>query len=201
MHHRTDEDKNRLITRLNQILDMSEYDEAIVVDNSLEPIGVDLPCKYVWMNGENTLYGGGINEAVTRLKADNVIYFSVKRGEARAKSWVDELTAPLDDPKCGMAGTLDTYRLSVISSDLDKTSDVYIQGGVWAARREVIERHPYPPNFLQSYSDVWTGWKLQKAGYRLCDVPSIKSVWAKVIGNPTRYSFFVDYREHWVRYA
>jgi len=201
MHHQSGEDRDRLVSRLRDILAMSPHDEAVVVDTSPTRLDAALPCKYVWTGGWNIFYGGAINHAVSIMKSDKLVYFSVKRGKAHESRWVEEITAPLDDEKCGMAGTLAPCQLQVVANDLDGTAKVHVQGGLWAARREVLLTRPYSPHFPQCYSDVWMSWKLQRDGFRLSNVPSVRAVAGGVIKDPFRYSFAVDYTDHWASYG
>ena len=66
---------------------------------------------------------------------------------------------------------------------------VHIQGGVFAARTDVLARLPYHEGeYAHGGSDIYQSFQLQQHGYQLVDVPSVKSVWrSRVQGGPWKY--------------
>lgn len=172
-----------------------------VVDNSAEhsPLlkkyfGPD----YLWQEGRNLMYGPSLNLAVARYPDDEfVLYVCTKHGKAFDITWVRDMIEPMQRwPEYGMTGHLmgsnspegvahdggpgcewvkDTYRWV----NPDGTGDVkqHVQGGVFAARTQLMLEHPYPAQYPHNYTDHLLTWAILKAGHKVYDVQTIKSVW------------------------
>lgn len=192
-------------------LSLSGQGELIVVDCSAVPtvcvceLVMDFGGKYHWCQGYNIGYGGAINWAVQRMaEGEHVVYFSSKRGQLFAADWLDAITTPLSDPRCGMAGHLhecDYHKVAEgewNSPEFHKYGKyprphMHVQGGVWAARREVLLKYPYTHRFPMVFSDVWISWRLLEAGYGLCEAHGIMAIPGGAIHNRHQYKYVVDY--------
>lgn len=166
--------------------------EVVVIDNSagrldrlsriVETIE-DLPASYVWNDGRNLFYGPGLNIAVERSSRAILLYLCASHGRMRDPTWVGDLLEPIlrdGDRRVGMAGSYyPTGRPSNLGFP-DLLPWVHIQGGVFAARREVLAENPYPDGeFAHWGADVYQSLRLANAGYVLANVPSVKSVWRR----------------------
>lgn len=160
--------------RISQIASRSPHDEFIVVNHS--STAIDIPgCRCFWRNGYNEYYGGGLNFAAKMATGDAFVYISSNRAVVEDPTWVDDVVAPLADPRCGMAGCLASCsydRIARVPTDVFPPQ-IHIQGGAFAIRTEVLRRHPYGTRFPQVFSDVWISWSLIRSGYELIHVPSI----------------------------
>jgi GT2 family glycosyltransferase len=158
----------------------SKYNfEIILFDNSPNSISV-LPYKfpvsfrYIWNQGINIYYGGAINTISEIAKGKFLVYICLNHGRMKCVTWLDDILAPLKNRKCGMAGCLQNSNLEFIG----KTGQAkHIQGGVFAARIDLLRKFPYSSEYPHLYSDIWLCWRLEKAGYDLIHVPTISSVW------------------------
>jgi len=172
---------------------------ATVVDNSAgwSPELARAPdLKHVWNHGRNLQYGPAINQAVRHTPAAFVLYACTRHGRAFDPTWACDLLAPLiDNPVVGMTGCLwgsnspegvaaaggkewprdGRYRFT----HADGTGHVpqHVQGGVFAARNELLMRCPYHPDYPHLYTDHLVTWDALKAGYTVLDVPSVRSIW------------------------
>ena len=145
---------------------------------------------YVWNGGENTLYGGALNVAVLRRPSFAVLYVCSRHGRSLDHSWVTDIISPMyADSEVGQCGHLrGSNSPGGVAHDTgcEWVKDAYhfddgvhqhVQGGVFAARTDLMRRFPYPPGLLHMYSDHRLTWAIEKAGYKASDVPSIISVW------------------------
>ena len=161
--------------------------ELIVVDNSERPLqkvaeavaGGDIPGQYHWQGGRNLLYGPAMNVAANLAKGPLLLYVCSNHGESRDPTWPLDLLAPLADERVAMTGCLQPSGPPEKMGFLVDLPPVHIQGGVLAARTETILTHPYTDGRCAHwYSDIVMSLRLMAAGWKLIDVPTIKSVWA-----------------------
>jgi len=145
--------------------------------------------------GANLQYGPSINAAVRRRPAAFTVYACTRHGQAFDDSWMFDLLRPLvEDPQAGLAGCLwgsnspagvaaatgqawveDAFRFTNPAGV--GYVPQHVQGGVFAARTEVLLRFPYDHAIPHLYTDHLITWRAMKAGYRCVDVPSVRSVW------------------------
>lgn len=176
------------------------------VDNSVRPsqeLHDEFGSGYLWQNGKNLLYGPSLNLAVPRHPtADYVLYVCTKHGKAHDLTWVGDLINPMErDGGIAMTGHLmgsnspsgvshdggsgcewvkDAFRFDGPNPHHDDVKE-HVQGGVFAARAHVMLRFPYQPQFPHNYTDHLLTWSVLKAGWRVQDVGTIKSVWRDTI--------------------
>lgn len=169
--------------------------DLVVFDNSARPLdrladevgGLDgVQATYRWNDGRNLYYGPTLNLAVASSEREFLLYVCSNHGRMRDPGWIDDLLAPFvadDDDGLAMSGS---YYASGRPSALgfpDALPRVHVQGGVFLARRSVLATHPYPTGRLAHWgSDVHESYALMHAGYRLVDVPTVKSVWRAPAG-------------------
>lgn len=168
-----------------------------VVDNSAgmsDALNARFRADYV-RPGTNLQYGPGINLAVRRRPSAFTVYACTRHGRAFDSSWMTDLLAPLvADPRAGLAGCLwgsnspegvaDATGQAWVADQfrfVDEGGRGYVpqhvQGGVFAARTEVLLRFPYDAAIPHLYTDHLITWRALKAGYRCADVPGVRSVW------------------------
>lgn len=158
---------------LKYIYDNTQADEKIIIDT-----GGNFTCDFakVIKSPHNLYYGPAIKLAVNNSTCDYFVYLSANRANMTDSSWIDDIVRPLKDKRCGMAGCLQQCEYNRIARHPTDIFDpqIHIQGGVFAARKEVMDSVNYG-KFPQIYSDVYISWKLIRMGYFLEDVKSIKS--------------------------
>lgn len=183
------------------------------VDNSPQasPLLHDLfGNDYLWQDGKNLLYGPSINLAVPRHPSDYILYVCTKHGQALNHNWVNELLQPLqNEPEVAMTGHLmgsnspggvahdcnaPWIKEFFYFTEPDGTGVVpqHVQGGVFMARTELMLRFPYPPDVQHLYTDHIITWNVLKAGYKIRNIPSVRSVWRDVIKDLTNVSYAHD---------
>lgn len=191
--------------------------KVTIVDNSVQKSALlekKFGNRYLWQNGRNLYYGGALNLAVScELNAQYLLYVCSCHGRSFDHSWICDILAPMEsNPTIGQCGHLvGSNSPEGISQDLkvpwvkDKFGFIddygqsyvpqHVQGGVFAAKNDLMLRFPYPPELLHMYSDHWLTWSIIKAGFRCINVPSICSVWRNKIDNPERFKYVHDERE------
>ena len=169
--------------------------EIIAVDNSdrrserlAETLGDHggFASRYVWNEGRNLQYGPAINLAVRLSSRPLLLYVCSRHGRMRDPTWIWDLLHPLVlDPSVAMTGSLYPSGAPSDFGFPDTMVPTHIQGGVFAARTDVLAKHPYPDGERAHYgADIHQSYVLRQAGYRLAEVPTVKSVWrATVTGN------------------
>lgn len=184
-------------------------------DRLIEAFGDD----YVWLNGENRMYGGAINLAVRRIPSDYVIYVCTNHGRMVDPRWTWDMVEPMiADPKVVQTGYLmgsnspegvaswawpddEARRLEFherfrfVKDDGTGHVPQHIQGGVFAARTGALWEHPYVDPFMHLYSDHYLTWSLLKAGYEVRNVNSVMSVWKSLISNRSNLKYYHDVSE------
>lgn len=196
-------DEAKAVKRITDVVSSHPHCELIVIDTSPQSSKavkslVHYRGVYKWCDGYNILYGGSLNLAVRIASGEALVYFSARHGRQFDPTWLDDIIEPLHDPKCGMAGSIQPCDwMPIHSPDRDRDTTglpaIHVQGGIWAARLEIMQQFPYSPYFWQVYSDVWHSWRLQKSGYSLIDVPTIRAVAGGAIPMRHTYKYVVDY--------
>jgi hypothetical protein len=184
---------HKTLTRLNRdllpALKPMVDSELIVIDNSPEPsgeladavhsaIGPSI-ARYDWQHGENLMYGPALNIAINQACHPYLLYVCTNHGQAFDPTWAADLLAPLiADDDVAMTGTLADAGPPAALGFPDLTSGVHIQGGVFAARTEVLRKFPYPDGqYAHGGSDLVQSFELMRAGWKLIDVPTVRSMW------------------------
>lgn len=172
--------------------------ELIVIDNSAAPCRLlekavrssRLHGQYHWQHGENLCYGPAMNLAVKLADSPYLAYVCTNHGRSHDRSWLVDLLKPLDaDEHVAMTGTLAPAGPPEQLGFDPSLPDVHVQGGVFAARTELLRAHPYPDGEFQHYgSDLYVCFALAAAGHKLVDVPSVRSVWRASAG-PGRFKY------------
>ncbi len=170
-----------------------------VVDNSVtssDDLSRRFGNDYVWNDGKNLMYGGAINQAVARVPSDFVLYCCSRHGRAYDPTWVIDILSPVVKlPEVGQAGHLMGSNspqglVQWAGPGYEWVKDKYwfeeggtqvvpphVQGGVFAAKTELMLRFPYPEKFNHMYSDHILTWEILKAGFKVYNIPTICSVW------------------------
>jgi GT2 family glycosyltransferase len=182
------EDKALVRLRRDLLPALAHVDaELIVIDNSAERSlrladAVDgAGGRYCWQEGRNLMYGPAMNLAVELATKPYVLYLCSEHGYARDSTWAVDLLKPLVDDDSGKIAMTGCIRASGPPSDLGFPADlpeIHVQGGVFAARRDVLRAFPYPAEvYTHLGSDMYVCFQLMAAGFDLVDVPTIRSVW------------------------
>jgi hypothetical protein len=176
----------------------------VAIDNSPEPLvavesylaGLDRPTVYRHA-GVNLEYGPALNRAVQLVTTERFIYVCTAHGRAYDPTWVDDLLAPLDDARVAAAGSLSWSPIPNAYGVLNRRQPHYhVQGGVFAGRTEAFRRVPYnEQRFRHLGSDIEHDYRLMLEGWTLAEVPTIKSVWRRVVPAPQRWKFVHDSSE------
>jgi hypothetical protein len=172
-----------------------------IIDNSAErsdDLNARFGLDYHWMKGHNLQYGPSINVAVRRLPSVFTIYCCTRHGRSFDPTWAIDLLQPMvDNPVVGLSGCLwgsnspegvaydckqDWIKEKFRFVDAGGTGYVpqHVQGGVFAARTEVLLRFPYSDDIPHLYTDHLITWNALQAGYKCQDVPSVRSIWRDV---------------------
>lgn len=177
--------------------------ELVVMDNSPSPIVEALAlcqarpgCRYVWNQGYNIYIAGALNTAVRLAQATKVLYFCASHGLQNDPTWIADLIEPLDNPSVGAAGSVlpcQFDRVAAVPEDIIDPQH-HVQGGVWAARTELLREIGFSHRFPFEFCDVDLSRRLIAAGYELASLPTIVSVAGGVIPDPERYKYVHDYR-------
>jgi hypothetical protein len=172
--------------------------ELIVVDNSAARLDrlanavMDngaFAAHYCWQGGQNLMYGPSLNLAVSLARHPYLLYACANHGRSFDPTWPLDLLQPLIDDGAGtvaMAGSLQASGPPLNLGFPAALPAVHVQGGVFAARSEILRAHPYPDGRYAHWgADVYESFQLMKAGLRLADVPMVKSVWRAAPGDGT----------------
>lgn len=178
--------------------------QFVVIDNSLDGnadileflIEKHINYVYKW-NNKNIKYGPSINLALKYCEHEYIVYVCVNHGIMYNVGWLYDLIYPLTvNLKIGMTGTVYDGGNSK-DFGFPRVSGHHIQGGLFGARREILNKYPYSNNinFIHDGSDLYESFKLANAGLILMDIPTIKAVWNLVVHKPNRWKYVHDYSE------
>ncbi|HTN53245.1 MAG TPA: hypothetical protein VML50_12630 [Anaeromyxobacter sp.] len=164
--------------------------ELVVVDNSAhrlerldEAVRRNGACeaRYLWNEGRNAWYGPALNQAVATARRPFLVYACARHGRMHDPTWIDDLLRPLVEDREGAVAMTGSLYPSGAPSRMgfpDSLEWTHVQGGLFAARTDVVARFPWPDGSLAHWgADVYQGHRLREQGYRLVDVPTVKSVW------------------------
>jgi hypothetical protein len=140
---------------------------------------------YCWHQGRNLMYGPALNYAANIARHPYLLYVCTNHGFARDPTWPLDLLEAVQHPQVAMAGCLQDSGPPEDAGFPADLPHIHVQGGVFAARTEVLRAHPYPEDgpYVHWGADIVMSFALMKAGYELVDVPTIKSVWRTGAGD------------------
>ena len=172
--------------------------ELIIVDNSVARLdrlanavleNGTFDADYRWQGGENLMYGPSLNLAVSLARHPYLLYACANHGQSFDPTWPWDLLQPLVNDGTGKVAMTGSLRPSCAPAALGFPAclpAVHVQGGVFAARTELLRSHPYPDGQYAHWgSDVYHSFRLMQAGWRLVDVPTVNSVWRTDPGDGT----------------
>ncbi len=162
-------------TYLLPSLKLASGAEILCVDNSRSPSKLvearlaasGYPFRYDWSR-RNLKYSATLNRLVAQAGHPYFVYVCLAHCELRDPSWWKDLLAPLEDPSVGMSGCRQDGPWEFPAE--------HIQGGVFAARTEVLRALPYSPAYPHDFSDIDMSQRLGDEGYRLADVTSVRNL-------------------------
>lgn len=174
--------------------------ELIVIDNSerrceklLQAVrdvarpGTEVNHVHHRWQPENPMYGPSLNTAVTLATRPYLLYVCTNHGFARDPSWAMDLLTPLvaDDTRTvAMTGSLQDAGPPEEQGFPATLPHIHVQGGVFAARRDVLRAFPYPDGEYAHFgADLHVCFALLNAGFKLIDVPTVRSVWRTGAGD------------------
>lgn len=177
--------------------------ELLVIDNSPNPTVESLGlaaaedrARVIWNQGYNIYLAGALTTAVRESRGDAFVYVCASHGVGNDPTWISDLVAPLADPKVGLAGHVqpcEFNRVAAVPEDIIEPQ-IHVQGGLWAARTDLLREIGFGHRFPFEYCDVDLSRRVLAAGYVLHSVPSVVSVAGGVIPDPERYKYVHDYR-------
>jgi hypothetical protein len=136
-----------------------------------------------------------LNRVLQTARGRNLVYFCASHGRAHDPTWLADLLAPLENPQVGAAGCVlpcEFNRVAACPADLIEPQ-LHVQGGIWAARIDVLQSLGFSHRFPFEFCDVDLSRRLLAAGYHLANVPSIVSVAGGQVPHPERYKYVHDY--------
>jgi GT2 family glycosyltransferase len=174
----------RLVRDLLPALRRFDY-ELVVIDNSAarcNRLATAVETRrgtYHWQQGRNLGYGPAMNLAVRIATRPYLLYVCSEHGRAYDNTWARDLLAPLlATNQVAMTGSIQAAGPPANLNFPDHLPEIHVQGGVFAARTEVLRRYPYPGgHYAHLGADLFMCFQLMAAGFELRDVPSVKSVW------------------------
>jgi hypothetical protein len=140
---------------------------------------------YRWNEGENLMYGPSLNVATIMATRPYLLYACAAHGQMYDPTWAWDLLATLVyDPggDVAMCGSLWPSGPPTAMGFSESLTPVHVQGGLFCARTDVLRAHPYEEgDYAHWRSDVYQSFQLMAAGYRLADVPTVRSVWRSAV--------------------
>jgi hypothetical protein len=179
--------------------------ELIVIDNSeqrlhaLAELVSALPWKsrYLWNDGRNLQYGPSMNLAARLAEHPYILYACTQHGRMHDPTWIEDLIAPMwADDRIAMCGHLfPSAPPGVLGFPERGHQHLHVQGGVLAARTEIIRRFPYDEQqWAHGGSDVWQSYRLMHEGLALHHVPTVFSGWM-MVAPPGPWKYVHDYAD------
>ena len=139
-----------------------------------------------WIDGRNLYYEPALNLTLERATGDLFIYVCSSHGKSNDPTWLGDLLLPLLTDSIGnvaMTGCLRPSGPPSIPGFADSLLWMHVQKGVFAARGDVLRANPYlDGQFAHCGSDIYQSLDLVHSGYRLVDVPTVKSVGRTRVG-------------------
>jgi hypothetical protein len=148
--------------------------------------------------GSNIMYGPAMNLAIGACAYPYVVYLCSNHGHMYDPTWIDDLIEPLiREPSVAMTGSAYPSCRPEEMGFPSGLPSFHIQGGLFAARTEVMRAYPYTSDerWVHWGSDIYQSFCLLAAGFELRDVLSIKSVWRQCVEMPERWKYVHDYSE------
>jgi len=179
--------------------------QLIIIDNSYPCVDIDLRkikdfgVTLVYLQPtKNLMYGPSINLALEHAAHEFMVYLCTNHGRMNDTTWLQDILDPLvKDPKAAMTGS--TYP-SCPPSKMGFSTHLphqHIQGGIFAAKTEILRKYSYTSDsrWIHGGSDIYQSYRLMEAGYKLVNVPSIKSVWRRKVPHSEKYKYVHDESE------
>jgi hypothetical protein len=144
-----------------------------------------IPVRYLWNGGANLQVAAAKNQLYGLASHPLLIYACANHGRLYNPTWLEDMVLPFQDPQVALAGTVMTYPLDHIGKG--EGTGIFVQGGLLAARVEILRRHRMTDEFPHMHSDKWICYELLRHGYRIAHVPSVLSLWRLPI--PAQHAF------------
>jgi len=151
---------------------------------------LDWPSRYIWHNGANLMYGPSLNLAANLAEHPYLVYACTNHGRMVDPGWIEDLVCPFwGDSRVAMTGHPYGSPPPGSLGFRDTGQHFHIQGGLLAARTDIIRRFPYDEGKYAHWgSDIWQSYRLMEEGFTLRPVPSVISVWReKAPSGPWKY--------------
>ena len=153
--------------------DYKEY-EVILIDNNVNDpiksiqIPKEIPQFKLYRNNNKGMLAGATNEAVDLAEGEYFVYLCGNHAHINSPDWLTYMIEKLGENQIG--GTVSPFNVHGIQG-------MHVQGGAFIARTDTLYKFPYNVDkFPFSFMDVDLSIRLLKAGYKLIDMPYIKSV-------------------------
>ena len=178
--------------------------EVLLVDNSpsastdVARMGCEFArVRTIWNDGYNLYLAGALNRAIDEAQGEHVVYLCASHGTAIDPTWIEDLLRPLQHHAIALSGHVQPCqfdRVARVPADVIEPQ-IHVQGGVWAARTDLLREIRFDHRFPFEFCDVDLSRRCLSAGYELADVPTVRSLAAGTLPHTDGVKFIHDYRE------
>lgn len=170
--------------------------EIICIDNDPKPhtelqaflASLTIPVKYLWNGGSNVQISAAKNQLYALAAHPILVYVCANHGRMYDPTWLADLVQPLENPQVAMTGAGGYYQLADIGAGAGRA--IFIQGGLLAARVEILRKHPLSEHYPHAHSDKWISRELMNQGYLIRNVPTVMSLWQQRIPEAHSFKYF-----------
>jgi GT2 family glycosyltransferase len=168
------------------ITDRNDY-EVIIIDNNIDNfidklvIPKEISQIRIIKNYNSGMLSGATNEAIDIAEGQYFVYLCGNHTHINSPDWLTYMMEKLGKHHIG--GTVSPYFIS-------GHTGMHVQGGSFIGRTDTLFKYPYNVDkFPFSFMDVDLSIRLLKAGYKLIEMPEIKSV-KGVLQNKDQYKLY-----------
>lgn len=173
-----------------QVLQSHNITEVLVVDNSpqcfesLKTLCANVGCKYIWNQGYNVYYVGGIRIALKVATNEHCVYFSSTKVKINNLAWTDEILQQLFNGSV-LVGSIEPCNTSIVTPN--KVKDLHVQGGLFGLNKSFYLKATEFCKNPQAYSDVWVSHFAYINKQKVTPTRTVCSVNDKVLTDPEKY--------------
>ena len=143
--------------------------------------------------GANVYRSQAWRNLATLATEEKLICFDAVHGSVNDPTWSEDLLAA-SGAAAGCLHWVNYEVLGLPAAELNRMLWLTLDAGVFRIERKLLAEWQPHPFFPEAYADAWLSYSLQKAGYELADVATIKSVGAGKLKHPERFKYVHDYR-------
>ncbi|MFV0443114.1 MAG: hypothetical protein ACK5Q5_06055, partial [Planctomycetaceae bacterium] len=122
--------------------------------------------RLLWNDSYNLYIAGALTRVIRAARGQNLVYFCATHGLVRDPTWLADLIAPLADPEVGLAGSVypcEFKCVAAVPEDIIQP-ELHVQGGVWAARTDLLREIGISHRFPFEFCDVDLSRRMLAAG-------------------------------------